>query len=144
MKRLTSWCVQLTACVLLLTAVAAEAQDAKADAKKADATGTWTWTAQGRNGGEAREITLKLKQEGEKVTGAMSGRQGNDTPITNGKITGDEVSFDVTREFQGNSMTQKYKGKISGDTITGKISSERDGQAREREWTAKRKAEEKK
>ena len=41
-------------------------------------------------------------------------------------------------------MTQKYKGKIAGDTITGKISSERDGQAREREWVAKRKAEEKK
>ena len=140
MKRLTSWCVQLTACVLLLTAVATQAQDAE----KADATGTWTWTAQGRNGGEAREITLKLKQEGEKVTGAMSGRQGNDTPITNGKITCDEVSFDVTREFQGNSMTQKYNGKIAGHTITGKISSERDGQAREREWVAKRKAEEKK
>src|SRR5687768_14605276 len=117
MKRLTSWCVQLTACVLLLAAVSTQAQDAKkadakADAKKADATGTWTWTAQGRNGGEAREITLKLKQEGEKVTGTMSGRQGNDTAITNGKIAGDEVSFDVTREFQGNSMTQKYKGKI--------------------------------
>ena len=140
MKRLTSWCVQLTACVLLLSAVSTQAQDAK----KADPTGTWTWTAQGRNGGEAREITLKLKLEGEKLTGAMSGRQGNDTPITNGKIAGDEVSFDVTREFQGNSMTQKYKGKIAGDTITGKISSERDGQAREREWVAKRKAEEKK
>ena len=87
MKRLTSWCVQLTACVLLLSAVSTQAQDAKKDdAKKADPTGTWTWTAQGRNGGEAREITLKLKLEGEKLTGAMSGRQGNDTPITNGKI----------------------------------------------------------
>src|SRR5688500_14114125 len=98
MKRLTSWCVQLTACVLLLSAVSTQAQDAK----KADATGTWAWTAQGRNGGEAREITLKLKQEGEKATGTMSGRQGNDTAITHGKIAGDQGSFEVTREFQAN------------------------------------------
>ena len=140
MKRLTSWCVQLTACFLLLAAVTTQAQDAK----KSDPTGTWTWSSPGRNGGEARETTLKLKKEGEKLTGTMSGRQGNETAITNGKITGEEISFDVTREFQGNSFTQKFKGKISGDTITGKIASERDGETREREWTAKRKTEEKK
>jgi hypothetical protein len=140
MKRLTSWCLQLTACFLLLATAAVQAEDAK----KADPTGTWTWSTPGRNGGEARETTLKLKMEGEKLTGTMSGRQGADTAISNAKLAGDEVSFDVTREFQGNSFTQKFKGKISGDTITGKISSERDGQSRERDWTAKRKSDEKK
>ena len=75
----------------------------------------------------------------------MSGRQGgNDTQIANGKIKGDEISFDVTREFQGNSFTTKYTGKVAGDTITGKIATEREGQTRERDWTAKRKTEEKK
>jgi hypothetical protein len=140
MKRLTSWCLQLTACFLLLAAASVQADDSK----KADPTGTWTWSTPGRNGGEARETTLKLKMDGEKLTGTMSGRQGAETAITNAKLAGDEVSFDVTREFQGNSVTQKYKGKISGDTITGKISSERDGQSRERDWTAKRKSAEKK
>lgn len=139
MKKLTSWCVQAVACMLLIAAVSAQAED-----KKADPTGTWTWTQQGRDGGQGREVTLKLKAEGEKLTGSLSGRQGNDTAIANGKIKGDEISFDVTREFQGNSFTSKYKGKVSGDTITGKIATERNGESRERDWTAKRKMEEKK
>lgn len=141
MKRLMSWCVPLTACFLLLATVSTQAQEA---AKKADPTGTWTWSTPGRNGGEGRESTLKLKMEGDKLTGAIAGRQGNETKIENAKLSGEEISFDVTREWQGNSRTMKYKGKIAGDTITGKITTERDGNTREVDWTAKRKKEEKK
>ena len=46
----------------------------------------------------------------------------------------------MTREFNGNKFTTKYAGKISGDTIKGKAESERDGQARSRDWEAKREA----
>lgn len=110
----------------------------------ADANGTWTWSTPGRDGGEARKSTMKLKTEGDKVTGTIAapGREGEvrETPITNGKIKGEEISFEVTREFQGNKVTAKYSGKIAGDTITGKIATERDGNARERDWTAKREA----
>jgi hypothetical protein len=144
MKRLTSWCIQLTACFLLAAGFNAQA----ADEKKADPAGTWTWSTPGRNGGEPRESTLKLKMEGDKVVGTLTGggRGGEpvETKITNAKLTGDELSFDVTREFNGNSFTSKYKGKVAGDTITGKISRERDGETRETDWVAKRKKEEKK
>src|SRR5688572_23054954 len=105
MKRLTSWCVQLSACVLLLSGIAAQA----ADDKKADPTGTWTWTTQGRNGGEARESTMTIKKEGEKLVGTMAGGRGGETKLQNVKLTGDELTFDVTREFNGNSRTTKYK-----------------------------------
>ena len=108
----------------------------------ADASGTWTWSTPGRDGGEARKSTMKLKVDGEKVTGTIAtpGREGaaRETEITNGKIKGDQISFDVTREFQGNKFTAKYSGKISGDTITGKMATERDGNTRERDWEAKR------
>src|SRR5687767_4532233 len=107
-----------------------------------DASGTWTWSTPGRDGGEARKSTMKLKVDGEKVTGTIAtpGREGQvrETEITNGKIKGDQISFDVTREFQGNKFTAKYSGKISGDTITGKMATERDGNTRERDWEAKR------
>lgn len=138
MKRLTTL-VQIAACLLFFVGFTANADD-----KKADPTGTWTWTVQGRQGGQAREQTLKLKLDGDKLTGTLvsPGRQGGDpreTKIDNAKISGEEISFDVTREFNGNSFTTKYKGKISGDTITGKITMERDGQSNDRDWTAKRK-----
>ena len=111
-------------------------------ADKADPTGTWTWTTPGRNGNPGRKATLKLKAEGDKVTGKVTspGRQGaeNETEISDGKLKGDEVSFNVTREFNGNKVVMKYNGKVSGDTIKGKVESERNGNPQSRDWEAKR------
>jgi hypothetical protein len=113
----------------------------------ADASGTWTWTTAGRDGGEGRKSTLKLKVDGEKVTGTISspGRQGGqarEVEISDGKIKGDELSFAVVREFNGNKMTQKFSGKVTGDAIKGKIESEREGNTRSRDWEAKREGKE--
>jgi hypothetical protein len=99
-----------------------------------NATGTWKWTSTFNN--QSRDSTLKLKQEGDKLTGVYVGGQNNtETPIEDATIKDDTVSFKVTRERDGQKTTTKYSGKISGDTITGK--SERDGQDA-REWVAKR------
>jgi hypothetical protein len=122
--------------------------EVQAQDKKADATGTWTWTRPGRNGGAEQKMTLVLKVEGDKVTGKLTspGRQGGEpvtTEIKDGKVKGDEISFSVTREFNGNSMTSKYNGKVTADAIKGKIESERDGQTQSRDWEAKRETEKK-
>jgi hypothetical protein len=113
-----------------------------ADAKKADPSGEWTWTTPGRNGGAERKMTLKLKVEGEKVTGTLSspGQNGETmkSEIEDGKIKGDEVSFSVTREFNGNKRTMKYNGKITADAIKGKTEFERNGDTQSRDWEAKR------
>jgi hypothetical protein len=114
-------------------------------ASAVDPTGTWKWTTPGRNGGQGREMTLKLKLDGDKLTGTIAtpGRQGGqsrDTAIEDGKVKGDEISFSVTREFNGNKMTTKYSGKVSGDTIKGKTESERNGQPQSRDWEAKKEA----
>jgi hypothetical protein len=113
----------------------------------ADATGTWSWTRPGRNGGPDQKMTLKLKVDGEKLTGTLSspGRDGavTETAIAEGKVKGEDVSFTVTREFNGNKMVSKYSGKVGADTIKGKIESERNGQAQSRDWEAKREAEKK-
>jgi hypothetical protein len=111
----------------------------------ADVTGTWGWTRPGRNGGADQKMTLKLKADGEKLTGTLTspGRDGQstDTAITDGKVKGDEVSFTVTREYNNNKMVAKYSGKVSADTIKGKIESERNGQTQSRDWEAKREGE---
>jgi hypothetical protein len=109
--------------------------------------GTWSWTRPGRNGGDDVKMTLKLKVDGDKLTGTLSspGRDGQvtDTAIADGKIKGEEVSFTVTREFNGNKMVSKYNGKVSADAIKGKIESERNGQTQSRDWEAKRVTEKK-
>lgn len=124
-----------TAAVLLVGA---------AQLKAADASGTWSWSTPGRDGGEARKSTLKLKVEGEKVTGTLSapgrGGQTRDVEISDGKVKGDDISFNIVREVNGNKFTMKYSGKVSADSIKGKIESEREGNTRSRDWEAKREA----
>ena len=133
MQRILKSFLPLTICLALLISLAARAED-----KKPEITGTWKSSFTNQNG-QVRESVFKLKAEGEKLTGTVSGRQ-NDTAIEQGKIKGEEVSFQVTREYNGNKMVFKYTGKVSGDTIKGKFESERDGQPQKRDWEAKREA----
>ncbi len=111
-----------------------------ATAIAADATGTWTWTTKSKKGKEI-ENTLTLKAEGDKLTGELArGPQQRSTEISNGTLKGDEISFDVTVERNGNAQTTKFSGKVEGDTIKGTQTGSRKGggEGRSREWEAKR------
>jgi hypothetical protein len=66
--------------------------------------------------GQTRTTNFTFKADGDKLTGTASGRQG-DTAITEGKISGDEISFIVVRNFRGEERKIQYKGKLSGDEI---------------------------
>jgi hypothetical protein len=116
--------------VLALVVVAGSAVAAE------NPTGTWKWTV--TFGDQSRETTLKLKLDGDNLTGTISGRENSENPIEEAQFKGDEVSFKVTRERNGRKYTSKYQGKVSGDTITGTTSFEREGQTQSRPWTAKR------
>lgn len=86
-----------------------------AQAWAADVTGKWTAQVPGR-GGQTRETTFNFKAEGDTLTGTVSGMQG-DNPISEGKISGEEISFKVKLNFQGNEFISVYKGKVAGDEI---------------------------
>jgi hypothetical protein len=112
-------------------------------AQAADIAGTYKWTTQGRGGNPGPEMTLKLKLDGDKLTGTVSrpGRQGGnptETEIKNGKVKGDEISFETVVERGGNTMTTKYSGKVNADGIKGKFERERGGQPQSTDWEAKR------
>jgi hypothetical protein len=101
----------------------------------ADVNGKWTAQVPGRNG-QTREQTFTFKVEGDKLTGTVSGMQG-DTPISDGKISGDEISFTTKLSFNGNEVTLLYKGTVSGDEI--KLTRSRQGGDQPgQEFTAKR------
>ena len=108
----------------------------------ADVSGKWTYEQAGRNGGPPRQITITLKQDGNNLTGSVPGMgRGGDAPpseITNGKVDGDKVSFEVVREFNGNKVTSKYEGTISGDEIKLKITRDTQNGPMTNEVTAKK------
>jgi hypothetical protein len=89
----------------------------------ADASGKWTFEQQGRQG-NTMTVTLELKVDGATLTGTVTGgmgRGGNNAPppaeISDGKVDGNNISFSVKREFNGNSFVTTYKGTLDGDTM---------------------------
>jgi hypothetical protein len=121
-SRLLLWTV---ASVVLIACVAVAA----------DVTGKWTASVPGR-GGNTQETTFNFKVEGDKLTGTVSGMQG-DNPISDGKVSGDDISFSQKLNVQGNDVKLIYKGKVAGDEI--KFTRQREGADRPpTEFTAKR------
>jgi hypothetical protein len=88
-----------------------------------DVTGKWVAEREGRQG--PMEITFNFQVDGEKLTGTMGMGQFGETPISEGKVEGDEISFVIVRTFGDNEMRILYKGKVAGDEIT--FTTERQG-----------------
>jgi len=81
----------------------------------ADISGKWKADFQTPDG-TARSNTFTFKMDGEKLTGTVAGGQ-DETPIDNGKVSGDDVSFTAERPF--GKFT--YKGKVVGGEIRLKV-----------------------
>lgn len=123
---------------LLVSAAAAD------DKKAADsATGTWesTFTT---NDGQTFKTVYKLKQDGDKLAGTVTGRDGKEAKVEKGEVKDGKVSFQVTREFNERKITIRYKGELKGDSIKGKLEIGQGDNSREFDWEAKRQKEEKK
>lgn len=90
-------------------------------AMAADVSGKWTYEQPGRGGGNPVTVTITLKDSGGTLTGTVSqpGRDGNamETPISDGKVDGNNVSFKVVRSMGGNEFTIPYTGVVNGDTM---------------------------
>jgi hypothetical protein len=118
------------------------------EAAKADPNGTWKWSTE-RNGVK-RETTLKLKLEGDKLTGTLiqpgrgEGAAPSETAIEEATFKDGAIAFKVTREFNGNKFTTPYTGKVEGDVLKGSFERPgRDGGAATKvEFEAKREKEE--
>ena len=100
----------------------------------ADISGKWVAQVPGR-GGNARETTFTFKAAGASLTGSMSGMQGQEVAISDGKIDGDNISFVVKMERGGNTMVQNYTGAVAGSEIKMKRAG---GQGQPVEFVAKR------
>ena len=80
-------------------------------AAAADVSGKWRAEFTTPDGTQ-RANTFTFKMQGDKLTGTVAGTQ-DETPIKDGKVTGDAISFTADRPFG----TFTYKGTIAGDEI---------------------------
>ncbi|MGA7340268.1 MAG: hypothetical protein WBE72_05890 [Terracidiphilus sp.] len=85
-----------------------------AAALAADVSGSWTADSTGPDGSSYR-LTFTFKQDGAKLTGTVQGPEGDPIEISNGKVDGNNISFQVS--FNG--MTISHAGTVNdaGDEI---------------------------
>lgn len=81
----------------------------------ADVSGTWKGTVETPNG--SAERTFVFKVDGDKLTGETVSSLMGKSPIMNGKISGDTLTFKIQLKFDGNEMEAQYKGKVVGSEI---------------------------
>jgi hypothetical protein len=105
---------------LLFLPIVARADDSP------DPTGMWIWPRQPWG------IMVRLKLEGERLTGVVIRPGGDAEPIQEGKYANGTVTF----KARLGQNTISYRGNLKGDTIDGEI--RYGGDRRSRTWTAVR------
>jgi hypothetical protein len=80
----------------------------------ADFSGKWTADITTPRGTQTQ--TFNFTVNGTALTGTITSPRG-DTDISNGKIDGDNITFDMVMSRDGNDFKISYAGKIDGDTI---------------------------
>jgi len=102
----------------------------------ADVSGKWKAEFQTPDG-QTRTNIFTFQVDGEKLAGTVSGPRG-ETPISEGKVSGDQISFVVVRKFQDNEFKMNYKGQVAGDELKLTVTANFGGEERTFEMIAKR------
>ena len=102
MKKLLAICVAVIMAFATASAFAAT-----------DVSGTWAGDMKGPDGGNGFHLSFTFKVDGAKLTGTVQGPQGEPIAITDGKVDGDKISFNVSV----NGMVIAHEGTLVGDTI---------------------------
>ena len=109
-----------------------------ANDRAVDAVGTWK--CEYEIGGQQRMSTLKIKKDGDKLTGTMSWPDQDETKLKDLKLKDGALTFSAERKLAGmdDGITVEYKLKIDGDKLKGKGAAEFGGEKREWDIEGKR------
>lgn len=87
-------------------------------AAAADIDGKWSGQFASPMGGDPMTLSYNFKAEGSTLTGTtIGGPEGQQIPIKDGKIDGNNISFIVAVDMGGTEMKLNYKGVLAGDEI---------------------------
>src|SRR5262245_10216397 len=81
-----------------------------------DIAGTWDFTLESPQG--KNTYLFIVKTDGEKLSGVVKSQRG-ERPVDNFALTGNDLSFTLTIQFQGADMLIAYKGTVEKDSMKG-------------------------
>jgi hypothetical protein len=140
-----------TAALAVVTVIVPSNRGMAGEEVSSDPTGAWKITMiSPETKKKGSEQTLKLKLEGGRLAGTITGQSSNngnvrifEWAIQKTKLQGKDISFTVTHApvtGNGPDSTTIYEGKITGGTMKGKAETEWSGHTFKRDWEAKRAA----
>jgi hypothetical protein len=114
-----------------------------ADDKAVDPVGKWK--CEYEIGGQQRTSTMKIKKDGDNLTGTMSWPDQDETKLKDLKLKDGTLTFSAERKLAGmdDSIHVEYKLKIDGDKLKGTGASEFGGEKREWDIEGKREKDDK-
>jgi len=63
------------------------------------------------------QLVYNFKADGATLTGSTAGPDGMEINLSDGKIDGNNISFNLTLDFGGQSITMAAKGVLSGSDL---------------------------
>jgi hypothetical protein len=81
--------------------------------------GTWKISVQTPNG--PRDRTLILKQEGEKLSGTITGPTDQVTTLQDVSLKGKELRFTLSFDRNGQAVQRTFVAAVDGDSLTGSV-----------------------
>lgn len=100
----------------------------------ADASGKWAGTFTPEEGGPTDGVVI-LKQDGAALTGTAGPNDGEQLEISNGKIDGNKVTFEIKHP---NGMNLKIDLVLDGDSLKGDVTANNNGQTMKAKLDLKR------
>lgn len=76
------------------------------------------WTATLNKGDKTGTATLNMSVSGTSVTGTLSDPSGQVWQVENGKLEGNQLTFDVTAREHGSTKNIHFFGQVADDLIT--------------------------
>lgn len=93
-------------------------------ASGAELAGKWKGAVNRANGNPPTPVFLELRQQGEKISGDIGYNPDDTAPISNVKLDGDTLSFEVATS----EVLYKVKLSAGAETLKGDVVVRRDGQ----------------
>jgi SAM-dependent methyltransferase len=101
----------------------------------ANIAGTWHWSL-GSLTGEWQNQLL-IDQEFQEVSGRVN-LQGRQLRIREPRLKGDQLSFRVRYNFEGENVSMRFNGRVNDDTIKGSVEIQGGPWSGTKEWIARR------
>jgi hypothetical protein len=104
----------LTIVTILILAGTGTAEPPSTGRRSSRDLGTWKWSVN-----KTLVMTLRLKHEGETLTGILISNDGPEKEIEDGKYDDGKLSFKVTSTAGKGDVTAEYAGIVAGTVING-------------------------